>query len=295
MIAPGRKTTFLLSSHAASEQISAIVITNGDLSKPELIVMRTGAQPRIQYTAVEGVPPLLRLLVRSTVEGGPGAVALSLFEQLRDDQFMERQFLARFPRRITALAVGAFRGGKTPDLVLATYDRARQRTVLSIAPSHGAFEFRTVEPLLVFGDSLRGVRDLVGADFDDDGVTDLLVIPEAPRTRIGLLKGTPERGVPVAELSWISDVYPSREVSPLVDDVTGDGHSDIVMLDELRGAVVVLCGTGAGTFRPPIVIAPGSGVNGLAVGQFRERGKSDLAVTFGDQGTVSLMFNPFNP
>jgi len=295
LIAPGRKTSFLLTSHAESDQISALIIADGDVTKPELLVMRTGPQPQIQYTAVEGVPPLLRLLVRSKVEGVPGSVALSMFEQLRDDQFLERQFLARFPRRLTALAVGEFQGSGTPDLVLATYDRAHQRTVLSIAPSRGAFEFSTVEPLLVVGDSLRGIRDLICADVDDDGVTDLLLIPEAPRTRIGFVKGEPKQGGLSRELEWIRDVYPSRDILPAVDDVSGDGNSDIVMLDELRGAVVVLYGTGSGRFRPPAVIAPGSGINGLAVGRFRERRKADIAFTFGDQGIVTLLFDPFIP
>jgi len=288
-----RRENVLLSTHKSAEQISALVIADGDLSRPDLIVMRTGPEPRIQYAAVEGTPPLLHLLVRSTVEGGPGSVALSLFEQLRDDQFLERQFLARFPRQITALAVGAFEGGRTPDAILATYDHARQRTALSIAPSRGAFEFRTVEPLTIFGDTLRGIRDLFTADVDGDGNPDLLVIPEAPRIRMGLLRGLGHQGALSQELTWIRDVYPSRDIPPYVGDVSGDGIPDLVLLDELRGSVVALYGEGSGRFRSPVVIASGSGVHGLAVGDFRHHKTSDLAITFGDRGVVSLLFSPF--
>ena len=216
-----------------------------------------------------------------------------MFEQLRRDQFLERQFLARFPRRISALAVGEFLGSGTPDVVLANFERARQRTVLSIAPSRGAFEFTTVEPLTDFGDSLRGVRNLLIADLNNDRIDDLLVIPEAPRTRIGFLTG--KGGGLSLELQWIRDVYPSPEIIPAVEDVTGDGQADIVMLDELRGAIVALYGTGGGTFGPPVMIAPGSGVNGFSVGEFRHHGQFDLAITSGDQGVVSLLFNAFRP
>jgi len=285
-----RGTVFVLASHASSDQISVVEIPQGDLTKSELIVIGTGSQPRIQYAAVARTPAQLRMLVRSNADGGPGAVALSLFEQLRGDQFLERQFSARFPRRITAMAAGEFQGSGAPDLVLATYDRTKQRTTLSLAPSRGSLEFTTVEPILVFGDSLRGVRDLMAADIDGEGTVDLLVVPDAPRTRLGVVRGA--RGLS-ANLLWINDVYPSRDIPPIVRDVTGDGRADIVLLDELRGAVVMLRGAGGGGFEAPREIAPGSGVNGMAVGAFRAAGSADLALTFGDQGIVTLLFETF--
>ena len=81
-------------------------------------------------------------------------------------------------------------------------------------------------------------------------------------------------------------------------DLTGDGVLDLVMTNSAtaNSAVTVFLGNGDGTFSPAMPLAAGTFPTGLAVGDFRNSGTPDVAVTNdGQDGTVSLLANGANP
>src|SRR5262249_7483105 len=62
------------------------------------------------------------------------------------------------------------------------------------------------------------------ANIDEDGKTDLIVVPKTPQLSVFKYKGTNVRGFP-------STLPPAISGSPAVGDVDNDGHLEIVVFE----------------------------------------------------------------
>jgi sugar lactone lactonase YvrE len=77
----------------------------------------------------------------------------------------------------------------------------------------------------------------------------------------------------------------------IVGDFDGDGKLDIAISENgANAAVTVLLGKGDGTFQPPVLYRVGiTPTHAVTVGDFNGDGRSDLAVTTIQDGTVSIL------
>jgi hypothetical protein len=74
-------------------------------------------------------------------------------------------------------------------------------------------------------------------------------------------------------------------VALVTGDFNGDGHADLVSVNEGSGDISVLLGLGDGTFRPLPPMHVGTLLGAAAVGDFNGDGHLDLALTVAENGT----------
>ncbi len=116
---------------------------------------------------------------------------------------------------------------------------------------------------------------IVSADFNRDGILDVLVTNEAGSTLLLLLgKGNGTFSAP--------KTFSSGDDNPLdavVADFNADGNLDVAVTCLSKSSVAVLLGDGQGGFSAPTVLGSGgTSPYGLAVGDFNADGTPDLAV-----------------
>jgi hypothetical protein len=130
---------------------------------------------------------------------------------------------------------------------------------------------------------------LAAADFNGDGKLDLVTttfLPDGSRdVRVLLGNGNGTFQAPL--ITHPGDI--GRDLA--TGDFNGDGKLDLVLLDNTDNRVVVLPGTGKGTFGQPLTFTfdnPTKQVSGVAVGDFFGEGKLSVAVSTG-LGNVSVL------
>ena len=70
----------------------------------------------------------------------------------------------------------------------------------------------------------------------------------------------------------------SISVQALAADVNKDGNTDLVIAQSTPAQIVVLLGNGDGTFKPPLIFSLANAPFAIAMGDFNNDGKVDLAV-----------------
>ncbi len=136
-----------------------------------------------------------------------------------------------------------------------------------------------------------GTSSIALGDFNEDGVTDL-VVTNLLGGNLAVLLGIGGGNFGPAALFSGAGANPNIVA---VGDFNGDGHADLAatMID---GGVSVQLGTGTGTFGPGKNYSVGIRPTGVAVGDFNGDGRADLAVAnsgqqsnVGDTDTVSVL------
>ncbi len=119
-----------------------VVNLAGDMSRPSFYTMPTGDNPFILLANDDARSRKLEILVRFRNERD-ASLSLSLFEQLSGKLFLERNLQAKVPDRIMALTVADILGRN--DLLVATHARSSGVSTVSLAPSAGTFDFKSVQ------------------------------------------------------------------------------------------------------------------------------------------------------
>ncbi len=142
-----------------------------------------------------------------------------------------------------------------------------------------------------------GARDLVAADFDEDGILDLAVLDGLANT-VSILRGNGDNGTGdatfAAPVAYAVGVSPSRLVA---GDFNEDGILDLANTNgnATTPSVTVLLGNGSGgkgdgTFAPAVAYPVGSTPIGITSADFDGNGIADLAVSCNSSVGVGVLF-----
>jgi hypothetical protein len=161
-----------------------------------------------------------------------------------------------------SLATGDFNQDGKPDLLLT------QGGIL-LGNGDGTFQSALTAPL---GITPAGA---ITGDFNNDGQLDIAAIDKAG----WLYVSVGNKGIFGASSTVSSDpVYLGPNT--VFADINGDGKLDLVSYGSYPDyGVIVQLGNGDGTFQPAIITAAGSSTGALAVGDFNNDGKLDVAVS----------------
>ncbi|HEY6334104.1 MAG TPA: FG-GAP-like repeat-containing protein, partial [Blastocatellia bacterium] len=191
------------------------------------------------------------------------------------------------------LAVGDFNRDGKDDIVTANLESDNVTVLLNNCPFSKCANtnFATV-PGLVVGNQLLNMA--IG-DFNNDGITDLVVadannaISPSVIGNVDVLLGDGKGGFSLKQ------TLPSGGSSPLaigVGDFNRDGKQDLAVCNAVSGNVVIMIGNGDGTFNAsavsPVDLGSDAFPSSIAVGDFNNDDKPDLAITNGN-GTVTIL------
>jgi len=153
--------------------------------------------------------------------------------------------------------------------------------VLRVSLGQPGGTFRLMASYPVLG---HAPRSLVVADFNKDGIPDLIVGDDDGSLKLFLGDGTGNMA-PAGDVAHLSSV-----VSIAVADFNHDGIPDMAVSDWLGSSVTIFLGVGDGSFRRewsfPLRM-PGT-VAQIATADFNGDGNPDLAVIYGDDGAYTF-------
>jgi len=133
-----------------------------------------------------------------------------------------------------------------------------------------------------------GPRAVAVGDFNEDGLPDLAVVNYTEGVSVLPGKGSAGLGGFGAFTQLTTGSFPEGIA---VGDFNNDGHADLAITNNGDGTVTVLLGDGTGHFTlalgSPFTV--GLGPAGIAVGDFNEDGKADLAVVNDFDGNVRIL------
>ena len=175
--------------------------------------------------------------------------------------------------------VGDFNGDGNQDLAVANSN------TVSILLGDGTGGFSGPTNFAGGGNSSSVSSSAVG-DFDGDGKQDLAVI-NYPNS-LSILRGDGAGG-----FSTTNFAIESYAVSVVVGDFNGDGNQDLAVANFGAGSapntVSILLGDGTGGFGALTNFAVGSSPDSVAVGDFNDDRKQDLAVANMSSNNVSIL------
>lgn len=178
-----------------------------------------------------------------------------------------------------SLVVSDFNQDGFADLVVAN----GQDNTISVFLGRGNGSFWiTSTPQLT---ALSGPVQIAVADFNNDGVPDLMVVNNKNST-INVLpgKGDGTWGKVAAALTLAS--APSAVA---VGDFNVDGKMDIAVVSQTGNTVTVYLGNGNNTFQTGVAYTTGTGPDSVAVGDVNGDGILDLVTANSTTGTVSVL------
>src|SRR5581483_9414736 len=195
-----------------------------------------------------------------------------------------------------AAAVGDFNADGKPDLVIAN---ANSNDASMLLNTNTATPIS--QPEFVSGNKLttgpalnltEAPDQIVTADFNNDGIPDLAVLNNLGAVSVFLGNGTGSFGFP----SNITTNGGANYVA--VGDFNGDGNLDIAAGHEQNTltstTISIMLGTGTGTFGPSTDFNAGKSVFAIAVGDFNQDGKIDLATADLQRGSVEILLGNGN-
>ena len=196
------------------------------------------------------------------------AVLLNQSAGSRATQKFSSPVLTPLPAQATALAIGNFTGAGTADLAVA----AGNSIYLFKGEGNGLFE-----QVSTFSANLgTPVLGLVAADFNQDGISDILAITGSSEELVVSIGGEP---------NFSATSIPDSEgpIQVVLGDFNNDGLVDAAVLES--SSVRIFSSTGNGTFSTYTAAAVPPGTTALQAGAFNTDGQLDLML-FGSAASV---------
>lgn len=284
-----RKERTLVTSHATTDRFSVITLAD-DISRSGMFSVPTGADPFVVVARRDSTG--LQFVVRHK-NSKDRSYMLSLFDQISQRQFIERSLRSTLPTKILALNVSVGVAPGTFELLFATNDNVSRHTTISQAVSDSGMQFRSVRPIFSYLDSSASTRMIVGGFVNSDPFRDVIVSVGSPRNALGVWYGEAPTAVRDS-IEWVYGVHPANDDAIILRDVNNDDLPDITWLDAMRRSVLVMYGTERKGLRPPVAVVPAEKAQCIRLANFREAGSTDIVLSNGDRGTISIIMNPFS-
>jgi hypothetical protein len=285
----GQPRRFLV-AHRGEGKLSVVSATAWNA--PTVFSIPTAADPIVLRALHRTREEPLRILVRSR-GGAQQSATFSLFEQLTGKTFLEKTFTTVLPTAFRGIATASITEPSGTDLLFLTADRSGKKYTLSCASAGADFEYRKVQTLLAFTDSLSSFRAVQAVDLDGDGFEDILVAGNIPGKGIGVIFSQ-GGGIFDPTIHYIDGLLPPPAGPILVEDLDGDGIRDCLAIDQPSETIRVAYGAGGRQFSPPRDIAPATGVSSFVVGPLLNSRSVDLVLSNEERGTISILYHPFS-
>jgi hypothetical protein len=284
--APGSPTA-LVTSHTSADRVGIVTFENSPL-RASAMAIPAGNAPYVLHAWTENAS--LRMLVRY-VAHGRNAVSLSLFEQISGGQFLERSMHFSLPDRIAAATMEPSAEGAGYTVAYITTSPALRTSSLQSADVTPLFAPGTVRPGLTFDDSTLSAAGIIPATLRQGGAGDYIVVMGKPVNALLLVYRNPD-GSFRSDPEWLRNVSVTADDDIIVDDVDGDGRPDITVRDKSSESVETFYG-GALGFGDATRICSAAGVGGIAIAPLVTRMARDLILSHTEEGTVTILFDPF--
>jgi len=269
-----------------------VLLGNGDGTYQTVVNYGSGGPTPIALDVVDvngdGKPDIVVLNDSCAEPNCSNGHAIGVLLGNGDGSFQPPVIYASGGSRVTSMTVADVNGDGKPDLLVAESASDLEGAVgVLLGNGDGTFQ-----PASMFPTGTFGARFLVVADLNGDGKPDL-TITDNPDTGqepgvVGVLLGNGD-GTFRTVVTYSSGGNDARQVA--VEDLNGDGHPDLVVLNYLNSTLGVLLGNGDGTFQPAVTISVGGPATSFTVGDLNGDGKPDLAVATYNGGVNVLLGN----
>jgi FG-GAP-like repeat len=214
--------------------------------------------------------------------------SLSFYEQLNPTIFIERTFRLSPPDDLLGASVADLNSDGLPDIVYAY--RAGDTSTVELGVAFGDTIYSMKRRIVSRELSLPEVKQVFIwlADFDKDGILDLLIQAGPPGENFMVAKGKGEGyyydpkiiagGISVTDRSEVQIV-----------DVDGDGFADIVIGPQKLGRVIWYRNQGDCSFDNARVLAVEPGLSHFVVADVNADGVNDLAMTLSKKGILKII------
>ena len=179
-----------------------------------------------------------------------------------------------------AVTAGDWNGDRIVDLAVANFGEAPPAGDVSVFLGTGGGEFSS-ESRYKANNKPAGIHH---DDIDGDGDMDLLV-SNVDSADVSVLLNQGDGTFPIDSPTYHVGTFPAGLAT---GDVNNDGHKDIVVAVQ-SGTVQLLRGEGGGEFGPRETIAVGIGTQTLALADFDQNGRLDVAYDNRNSDSISIL------
>lgn len=285
----GREDHTILASHSRGDKVTVMTLPN-DMRQVRSFSVPTGGNPYVVASKVEG--GILRFFVRHR-SGRDNTFLLSTFEQINPRQFVERSIHPATPTRVIAMRIEP---GADPDkyeLLYATHERSATRTSIWLGESGPDWDFKRSRMLFSYADSSASTQWVLRTRNRRNPPGDVLVFLGPPRNELGIWYGG-ELSATGDSLEWIPNIHVASDDGVILEDIDGDGLTDITLLENGRRTVVTVFGKNPPWGRQAVTIARAVGVHSIRTASLSQGGETDLILSHPERGAVSIITNAFN-
>ncbi len=279
--------SLLIGTNPDSTTTSIVEINNRTWSHSVLQLPTQGEQS-ILSEETDRPGGSLRLLVfeeERTHTGGE----LYEYVQIGPSRFIERTVEPNLPRPLIAATTCRWRPDGIKNLVSFVYDERKKRQAVYFSPgdSGGGFGVPRLAAIL---DSARPAGALLWtADFNNDGLPDLLLDFPPPDNLLEVSLARPDTTFSSPALRLHAPVGVSAHYNLRILDMNDDGAPDLVLANDVTRSIEEYLGVGNGTFIPGPHLMSTRGLGGFTLEDIDRDRIPELIMTDFSSGVLKII------